>query len=88
MPDVEFTEETEFGRSRISPSPAPTPKLVRLIMQTGIVRDARGANYVLIGIAIVASLAAVFIFASIRGTAGRTAAPQGIPGGAAARLAP
>ena len=62
MADVQFEENNFEGR--FSPVSSQPPVLVRFILKTGLVKDEKQANYVLIGIAVVAVISAIFILRS------------------------
>ncbi|HUY62497.1 MAG TPA: hypothetical protein VMV50_01740 [Candidatus Paceibacterota bacterium] len=59
MSDIQFDEEPQY---EALPRAAQKPVLTRLALSTGVVRNDRQANYVLLGVAFIATAAAVFIF--------------------------
>lgn len=67
MADIQFDEEQDFPRPTLS-GPAETQKpsmLVRLVLRTGVTTNAGVAEYILLGIAIIAFLvSAVVLFSS------------------------
>ncbi len=62
MSDVQF-EESNF-QGRFTPVSSQLPTLVRLVLKTGLVKDEKQANYVLIGIAVVAVISTIFVIKS------------------------
>lgn len=60
MPDIQFEEEQELRRSGAAPKS--TPRLVSLVMRLGLARNEQGANAVLLIIAVVAIILAIWIF--------------------------
>lgn len=61
MPDVSFQEEEEW-QQRFVPPPK-NSRLIELVMKTGITKDPKQANYILIGLAVVVFLVSFFVFA-------------------------
>ena len=63
MPEgIEFDEEQDnMLYSRIEPS-SQTPKLVEWVLKTGVMKDQKQVTYVLLGIAVGATVIAVAIF--------------------------
>jgi len=66
MADIQFDEEQEFSRPSFSESASAEhqPILVRLVLKTGLVTDPKIAEYVLLGIAIVAFIVSIVIVTS------------------------
>jgi hypothetical protein len=60
MPDVKFEEEKEWAVRRFDNN-SEQPALVRIVMKTGLIKDPKNANYVLLGIAGVFVIIALFI---------------------------
>ena len=71
MPEgVEFDEDkNNVLYSRIEPS-SQTPKLIEWLLKTGVMKDQKKITYVLLGIAIVAFVLALFILFGGLGRAG------------------
>lgn len=66
MPDVSFEEEKDWAVRRFDDN-SEQPALVRMILRTGLVKDPKKANYVLLGIAgifVITALAIVFVVIS------------------------
>ena len=61
MSNVQF-EEGNYVGGRFDDTKGDTPALVRLLLKTGMVKTEEQANYVLIGVAVCAFLAAFFVF--------------------------
>ncbi len=80
MPDLQFEGEQEYAPQYHQPE---TPVLVRWILATGFVRNARQAQYVLLAAAVLAGLLALFFFVSAAaggiGPSGKTPPPPGVP---------
>jgi hypothetical protein len=65
MTDIQFNEEQEFNR------PAEVPQqsvFIRLALKTGLVKTEQGANYLLLGVAIVGILFTLFMMFSSGGS--------------------
>jgi len=62
MSDVQF-EEGNF-QGRFAPVSSQPPTLVKFVLKTGLVKDDKQANYVLIGIAVVAVISTFFVIKS------------------------
>lgn len=60
MPNVEFDENNLPG-GRFTPEAGQSPGLVKFIIKSGIVKDEKSANYILIGIAVCAILLTIFV---------------------------
>ncbi len=60
MADVQFTEEQTYVRTT---QVTKLPPLVGLVVRIGLAKDRRGAEYVLIGILVLALIATVCIWA-------------------------
>ena len=58
MADIQFTDE-EFART---PQATKLPPLIGLVVRMGLAKDRRGAEYVLIGVAIAALVTTVGIW--------------------------
>lgn len=84
MSDVQFDDNNPSGR--FAPSVSGTPALVRLVLKTGIVKDEKQANYILIGIAVCAVLLTLYVLKSSFGSPSRSGviSPAAFPGGAPA----
>lgn len=76
-PQVEFETEQRFQTSRI-PSAAADPTFVRLLLKTGIVKDRKQAEYVLLG---AAALFFIISFVVFKNTFFNSPAPQQMPPG-------
>ncbi len=80
MSDLQFEGEQEYASENTQPT---TPVLVRWILATGLVREARQAQYVLLAVAVLAVLLALFFFVSATtggiGPSGKTPPPPGVP---------
>ncbi len=63
MSNVEF-EENNFSVGIPLQQATTTPTLVRLILKTGIAKDEKQANFVLIGVAVSAFLLTVYVIYS------------------------
>ncbi len=61
MADVQFNEDQEFVRSGVLPEQS---FFVRLVLKTGLAQTKRGAEYILLSVAGVCILIAVFVFMS------------------------
>lgn len=61
MTDLQFDTEQEYTSQYTVPT---QPLFVRWVLATGIVKDEKQAQYVLIGVAIVAILLAVWLYPS------------------------
>lgn len=60
MSNVQF-DEGGYGANRFESVQGDTPRLVRLVLRMGLVKDESQANYVLIGVAVVSFIVAFFI---------------------------
>ena len=68
MADLQFNEGQEYARPDLQPS-----LLTRLVVQTGLVQTERGAQYVLLIVAVLCLIAAMYVaFSSVS----NSAAPQ------------
>lgn len=76
MSDVQFDEDNPSWNFRAGQQVQPL--FVRLLLKTGVVKDAKQANYVLLGIAACALLITAWIIKStfFSAPAGRTAVPN------------
>jgi hypothetical protein len=87
--DVQFEEDTFTGNSssvlygRFAPS-RNVPKMVQWIIRLGLAKTPAQANYVLLGVAIVAALLSLYFFFWFGQSPASTGfvGPQGVPGGA------
>ncbi len=78
MSDVQFDEDNSSWNLRAGQQVQPL--FVRLLLKTGVVKDATQANYVLLGIAVCALLLTAWIIKSTffsTPSAGRMAVPNG-----------
>jgi len=64
MSDVQFEENNFSGADRFAAASNQSPMLVKLLLKTGLVKDEKRANYVLIGIAVCAVLLTLFVIHS------------------------
>lgn len=64
MTNVNFEEEKPWERRRFDES-NDQPKLIRMVLKTGLVKDPKVANYVLIGVVIVFVLFTVYTLNSV-----------------------
>ncbi|GMQ95542.1 MAG: hypothetical protein BMS9Abin13_662 [Patescibacteria group bacterium] len=85
MSDVEFNPEERGFEGSTQWDTAKKPALVSLMIKIGLAKDVRGANYVLIGIAVLALVGSIMVFGftgseNIEGTADPAVSEQVIPG--------
>ncbi len=79
MTDLQFDTEQEYAPQYASEEP---PLFIRWVLATGVVKDEKQAKSVLIGIAALAVVLALFFFGSAfsggLGPAGKTVVPPGV----------
>lgn len=63
---LEFQENNSF-KSRVILAQAERPKILNLILKTGIVKDEKSAVYVIFGIIVICILAAIYIYTTFIG---------------------
>ncbi len=64
MPDVRFEEENQWEVRRFD-NQNDQSSLVKLIMKTGLVKDPKNANYVLLGVAGIFVLVTIIVVLSV-----------------------
>jgi hypothetical protein len=64
MTNVSFEEEKPWERRRFDES-SDQPKLIRMILKTGLVKDPKKANYILIGMIVVFVLFTIYTISGV-----------------------
>ena len=84
MSDVQFEEDNSMNmNNRFAMAAGEPPIMVKLLLKTGLVKDEKQANYVLIGIAAVSVLLTIWVVKStFFGASTPVAPPSGFPTGA------
>lgn len=80
MADVDFEEPSWEAQRPIDSEKKPDSMMVNLVMKTGLVKDPKQVNYVLIGIMVVFLILTIYIFKSAMGGSTASDVPPPVMG--------